>query len=331
MAELLSDFMDDTNDPSSDKISKSDLFDTVHSFFEIHSTHLHRLPVSSKDLQIDWLRAFLAVVDTGSMTSAAQQVARSQSAVSMQIKKLEESVGRPLLNRGKGTITLTPSGYDLLAHARKLMEIHSGALTALHRSGIEGRVTFGVPDDYVMVYLAPALRTFSSRFSEVDVSVVCEPSTVLSAKIERGEIDLALVSRDAPDRGEFLFKEDLIWVGSEQHAAWTRNPLPLAVHGLSSQLRGTVLSALEAQQREYRVVYNSPNVTGQLAMAESGLAVAVITRCTRPSGLKALDSRHGLPRLPAVDVVLLRSERSRRSKAVTAMHDHVRGSFSASS
>jgi DNA-binding transcriptional LysR family regulator len=285
--------------------------------------------MSSKDLQIDWLRAFLAVVDTGSMTAASIQVARSQSAVSMQIKKLEQSVGRPLLNRGSGAITLTPVGYDLLAHARRIMELHAGALTALHRSGIEGRVTVGVPDDYVMVYLAPALRTFSSRFSEVEVTVVCEPSTILGAKVERGEIDLALASGDVPGRGECLFKEDLIWVGSEQHAAWTRDPLPIAVHGLSSPLRTAVLSALEAQHRDCRVVYNSPNVTGQLAMADSGLAVAVVTRCTQPSWLKALDARHGLPRLPSVDVVLLRSDRSRRSKAVTAMQDHVRSALTA--
>ena len=109
----------------------------------------------SKDLQIDWLRAFLAVVDTGSMTAAAKQVFRSQSAVSMQIRKLEDSVGRSLLNRGAGPITLTPAGYDLLAHARRLMEIHAGALTALHGSGIGGRLSLGVPDDYVMTYLAP--------------------------------------------------------------------------------------------------------------------------------------------------------------------------------
>ena len=90
-----------------------------------------------------------------------------------------------------------------------------------------------------------------------------------------------------------------------------------------------MLSALDAQQRQYRVVYNSPNVTGQLAMAESGLAVAVVTRCTQPSGLKALDSRHGLPKLPSVEVALLRSERSRRSRAVTAMQEHIRGALAA--
>ena len=104
--------------------------------------------MSSKDLQIDWLRAFLAIVDTGSMTAAARQVSRSQSAVSMQLKKLEESIGRPLLNRSPRHMTLTPTGYDLLAHARKLLELHSNTLTALHGGGVSGRLTLGVPDDY---------------------------------------------------------------------------------------------------------------------------------------------------------------------------------------
>lgn len=277
----------------------------------------------SKDLQIDWLRAFLAVVDTGSMTAAAKQVFRSQSAVSMQIRKLEDSVGRSLLNRGSGTITLTPAGYDLLAHARRLMEIHAGALTALHGSGMGGRLSLGVPDDYVMTYLAPVLRTFASRYAEVEVTLVCEPSISLVAKVERGEIDLALVTRDLPNRGEFLFREDLMWVASEQHEVWKKHPLPIAVHGLDQQLRTTILAALAALQREYRVVYNSANVMGQLAMAGSGMAVAIITRCSLPQGLKVLDTRHGLPPLPTLDVAVVRSKQSKRSQAVDAMVEHV--------
>lgn len=277
----------------------------------------------SQDLQIDWLRAFLAVVDTGSMTAAARQVSRSQSAVSMQIKKLEESVGRPLLIRGAGTITLTTTGYDLLGHARKMMEIHASTLLALHGGKIAGRVTFGVPDDYAMSYLAPVLRTFVSRFSEVELNLVCEDSTSLLVKVERGDIDLALATRDRPNRGEFLFREELIWVGSDQHEAWKRTPLPIAVHELDSRLRSEILAALSAQERDYRVVYNSPNVMGQLAVAESGMAVAAITRCSLLPGLKLLDARNGLPALPPVEVVLLQSQQSRGSKAVAAMREHV--------
>ncbi len=108
-------------------------------------------------------------------------------------------------------------------------------------------------------------------------------------------------------------------------------PLPIAAHGWGNQLPGIVLSALQAQPREYRVIYNSPNVMGQPAMVESGLAVTVITQCSQPLALKALDTRRGLPRLPTMDAALLRSERSRRSKAVTAMHGHILESWRASS
>ncbi len=280
--------------------------------------------MQSKNLQIDWLRTFVAVVDTGSVTAAARHVSRSQSAVSMQLKKLEESVGRPLLNRGgPQQMSLTPTGFDLLGYARKLLELHSSALVAMHGGSISGRVRLGVPDDYAMAYIAPVLRTFSSRFFEIEVTLVCEPSTTLLTMLERGDIDLAVMSRDTPDRGELLFREALIWVGSERHEVWKRDPLPIAVHGIGRRLRAAVISAISAQQRDYRVVYASPNVLGQLAVAEGGMAVAVITRCCLPLNLKVLDGRNGLPDLPEVEVALVRSTHSTRSAAVDVMHEEV--------
>lgn len=279
--------------------------------------------MNSQDLQIDWLRAFLAVVDTGSMTAAARQVSRSQSAVSMQLKKLEDSVGRPLLNRGPRHLTLTPAGYDLLVHDRKLLELHARAVAALHGGGVSGRLTLGVPDDYAVTYLAPALPTFLTRHGEVDVTLVCEPSTSLLAMVEKGEIDLALATRAAPGQGEVLFHEALVWAGSDRHEVWKRDPLPIAVHELSDTLRAQVLQAIAARQRECKVVYNSPNVLGQLAAAECGLAVAVLTRSNVPASLKVLDARAGLPELPELDVVLLRGSQSERLPAVDALQEHL--------
>lgn len=279
--------------------------------------------MQSKDLQIDWLRTFVAVVDTGSVKAAARQVARSQSAVSMQLKKLEDSVGRSLLTRGPRQMTLTPTGYDLLGYARKLLEVHSAAVQTLHGGSVTGRVSLGVPDDYVTSYLAPVLSTFAGKHPAVEVTLSCEPSTVLLDRLQRDEIDLALMTRDRANRGELLFRESLIWVGAEPHRAWEREPLPIALHGIDNRLRTVVIAALSARQRSYRVVYNSPNLAGQLAIATSGLAVAVITRCSLPVGLKVLDSRHGLPELPEVEVVLVRSKESRRSTSVDALYEHV--------
>lgn len=279
--------------------------------------------MQSKDLQIDWLRTFLAVVDTGSVTAAARQVSRSQSAVSMQLKKLEDSVGRPLLNRESRQMTLTPTGFDLLGYARKLLEVHSNALIAMHGGNVSGRVSIGVPDDYALAYLTPMLRTFLNRFSDVEVTLACEPSTVLLVKLERGKVDLAVMTRDIPNRGVLLFREKLVWVGSEQHEVWKKDPLPIAVHGIDSHLRAAVIAAVSAQQRDYRIVYNSPNVMGQLAAAESGIAVAVITQCCLPASLKVLDERNGMPELPEVEVALVRSKHSKQSVAVDVIHEQV--------
>lgn len=287
--------------------------------------------MASRDLQIDWLRTFLAVVDTGSVTAAARQVSRSQSAVSMQLKKLEDCVGRPLLNRGPRQMSLTPVGVDLLGHARRLLELHSAAVDAMHGGRVSGHVTLGVPDDYVSTHLAPVLRTFAARFGQVEVTLVCEPSTALLDRLRRQEIDLALMSRDASHRGELLFRENLVWVASEQHEVWKQDPLPLAIHGIDRRLRTDIIAALAARQRTYRVVYNSPNVAGQLAIAESGIAVAVITRCSLGAGLKVLDDRHGLPDLPDVEVALVRSRHSKRSAAVDVMHEHIARSLRSAS
>ena len=122
---------------------------------------------------------------------------------------------------------------------------------------------------------------------------------------------------------ELLFREGLVWAGSDRHEVWKRDPLPIAVHDLSVTLRAQVLGAISAQQREYTVVYNSPNVLGQLVAVECGMAVAVLTRSNLPTSLKILDTRAGLPELPELEVVLMRSPRSKRLRAVDALHEHI--------
>ncbi|MEQ6291747.1 LysR family transcriptional regulator [Vogesella sp. GCM10023246] len=279
--------------------------------------------MNSTDLQLDWLRAFVTVVDSGSLTAAARQLYRSQSAISMQLKKLEDAAGRPLLARGPRHLVLTVAGSELLPHARRMLAVHAEALAVLHGPAVSGRISLGAPDDYAMAYLAPVLRTFSSRYPGVEITLVCEQSTVLIPRVERGELDLALVTRDQPQRGELLFREALLWVAAEEHEAWRREPLPIAVYEAGSRARNEALAAIEAQRRAYRIVYYSPNVAGQLAVAYSGMAVAVLSRCSLPPDLKVLDERHGLPPLPAQSVALIRSDASARSPAVDAMYEQL--------
>ena len=278
------------------------------------------------DFQIDWLRAFVAVVDAGSLSGAAPLVHRSQSAVSMQIKKLEAALGRPVLLRGPRHLEVTPAGAELLSYARRVLDLQAEAHAALFGPKLAGRVRLGVPDDYASAYLTPVLRSFSHRYQGVEIELTCEQSTSLIPRITRGELDLALVSQDKPQRGRFLFDEPLVWVGSPQFEVWRRDPLPIAVYESTSMARQATLAALGTRRRGYHLVYHSPSLAGQLAAVESGLAVAVLTRCSAPAHLQILQNlpaEFDLPPLASMNVAVLRSKVSLRSPAVDAMYEQM--------
>lgn len=242
----------------------------------------------------------------------------------MQIKKLESVLGKPVLLRGPRHMEITAAGTELLSYARRMLELQAQTQAALFGPQLEGRVRLGVPDDYAATYLTPVLRSFASRHLGVEIELTCEQSTSLIPKVMRGDLDLALVSRDKPQRGKLLFHEPLVWVGAAQFEVWRKNPLPIAVYESTSLARMEALSALAAKRRSYRVVYHSSSLAGQVAAVESGLAVAVLTRCSVPTSLQPLlnlPKEYALPALGSMDVAVFRSKVSQGSRAVDAMHD----------
>ena len=272
------------------------------------------------ELQTDWLRCFVAAVDAGSLSSAAPEIHRSQSAVSMQIKKLESAVGCPLMLRGPRQLQLTHEGQLLLGYARRILDLHGEAQAALHGEALSGLVRVGVPDDYASKYMTPALKRFAPRHGGVEIQLDCEQSTSLIPRVARGDLDLALVSRDHARRGTLLFHEPMVWVGSPQFDVWQRNPLPVAVYEEASPGRRSAIHSLALQGRPYKVVYNSASLAGQIAAVESGLAVAALTQCSAPPHLQVLGAEHGLGPLEPMQVAVVRSRASQGSKAVDSLH-----------
>jgi len=273
-----------------------------------------------RDLQIDWLKSFVAAVDAGTLSSAASEVHRSQSAMSMQLKKLESAAGCRLLVRGARQLQLTHEGQTLLGYARRMLDLHAEAQAALQGESVSGLVRLGVPDDYAGKYLTPALKRFAPRHGGVEIQLDCEQSTSLIPRVARGELDLALVSRDHVRRGTLLFHEPMVWVGSAQFDVWSRTPLPIAVYEEASLGRRSAIHSLALQGRPYKVVYNSSSLAGQIAAVESGLAVAALTQCSAPPHLQVLGTEHGLGPLEPMQVALYRSAASRGSKAVDSLH-----------
>src|ERR671929_54237 len=181
-------------------------------------------------LDIDQLRTFVAIADTGSFTRAADVVFKTQSAVSMQMKRLEERIGRPIFAREGRASKLTEDGERLLDYARRIVKLNVEALAAFDDKELTGRVRLGVPDDYADRYLPEIMARFSRAYPAVELTVLCEPSVDLAKRIEGNDIDLAIVTNCENIRPAEVFRrERLLWVTSGRHPTHKEQPLPLAL------------------------------------------------------------------------------------------------------
>ncbi len=181
-------------------------------------------------LDVDQLRTFLAIVETGSFTRAAEIVHKTQSAVSMQMKRLEERLERPIFARDGRASKLTEDGDRLLDYARRIVKLNVEALAAFSDFALTGRVRLGVPDDYADRYLPEIMARFSRAYPGVELSVICEPSLELVERIAENELDLAIITDCESSRPvESFRRERLLWVSSNRHTTHREEPLPLAL------------------------------------------------------------------------------------------------------
>ncbi|NHZ79157.1 LysR family transcriptional regulator [Massilia sp. CCM 8695] len=262
------------------------------------------------DLNLNQLRTFVAAADHMSFVGAADAVHRSQAAVSMQIMKLEETVGQALFARHTRRIELTAAGERLLPYARQMLALEAQALAALRTQEVVGRVVLGAPDDYVASLLPPVLERFTKLFANVEIELVCLQSTLLKPLLQKGQIDLAFVTRDDGLEGSLIRREAMVWVGSQRHAVWKKTPLPVALFDKGCVARAHTLAALDKCGRPYGATYSSPSLLGIVAMVDAGLAVAALAECSIPPHLVRLGEAEGLPPVEPLDVVLIRGRNS---------------------
>jgi DNA-binding transcriptional LysR family regulator len=273
-------------------------------------------------LDPDLLRAFVLIAEGRSFTEAASMVGRTQSAVSMQVKRLEETLGRKVLNRGKGgTIELTPHGEILLARARQILSLNDEVVASFRAPALAGTVRLGTPDDYAFGYLPPILKRFADTHPAVQVDVRCAPSSELIELLKEGQLDLTLSSDGHQPRHWptlELWRGPLVWVTSSRHAPHRLDPLPLALARVDSAAprncdwAGAATRALDRTGRRWRLAYSSESQIGTHAPVLAGLAVTISTLSWLPDGLRPLRPDEGLPSLPEFGIVLLKSRQPRR-------------------
>jgi DNA-binding transcriptional LysR family regulator len=279
-------------------------------------------------LDPELLRSFVAIAETGSFTAAGERVHRTQSAVSMQMKRLEELLGRQLFAKNGRGVALSPDGELFLGHARRVLHAHREAITAFDQAALDGRVIIGSPDDYASTFLPPVLARFAETHPRVEVEVVVDMSRNLIARIDEEEgPDMALVSQGSGESGgTIVHREPLVWAASAHHDCWRRDPLPLALFHQGCCFRKAALEALALQGRASRIAYTSVSIAGIYAALGSGLAVGPLLRSTVREGFRILGEAEGLPPLPQFGIVMLRTH-ARQSPILDALEQHILDSF----
>jgi len=274
-------------------------------------------------LDIRMLRSLVSVIETGSITETARRLGRTQPAITLQLKRLEELAGKPLFDHENRRMALTGDGDTVLTYAKSILRLHDELLSQLASPGIEGHVTLGTPDLYAAFLLPSILSIFRRAFPRIQVELNCSLSTPLVGLVRRGEVDVALVTRmNDFSGGQVVGQEQLVWMVGEKSSAHLETPAPLALLPEGNIYRDHAIAALERIRRRWRIACQSESVGGLQAAAFAGMAVTVLGRSALVANMRELTPAEGFPALPKVDLLLYRSHAA-TSKAAHALHDYL--------
>lgn len=277
------------------------------------------------DLQL--LRTFVLLVDSGSVSRVADIVGRTQPAISLQLRRLEGAAGCALFEGSLRHPVLSQKGEVLLAHARKLLELHDTAQAHLAVETVEGVVKLGCPDLYAGYFLPSILDGFSNNFPNVDLNIRCALSVKLTDEVKAGALDLAIATHTPETRRNLgvragLGFEQLAWFGAAGGQARHRRPLALAMLPAGNLYRDLALDALAQRRISTRIVSESESVSGLHSVTRADIAVTVLPAKTDLAGIERIDLDGDLPQLPTVELFLF-NRNPGASKAVDGLAEHI--------
>ncbi|MDE3027372.1 MAG: LysR family transcriptional regulator [Paracoccaceae bacterium] len=258
------------------------------------------------NLPTDLLRTFVAVVELGGHSRAGVLLGRSQPAISLQIRRLEELVRAPILAHEGRTIHPTPAGEALLSYAREMIRINDEAIRYFHRSDMSGVLRIGIPTDYAASFLQSTLTTFIRQHPEVELEIHCDLSRELQKQLSADRLDIIVATMQAA-RMPYLSRswmEQPIWVAGDGVKPSTTRPVPLGAHLEGCDYRSRMIEALDGMERRWRIVYSGPGIAGLQNAVMNGLCVTALTQATLLDGMRILTEEEGFPKLETLRVGL---------------------------
>jgi DNA-binding transcriptional LysR family regulator len=260
-------------------------------------------------LDLELLRSFVSVVDAGGFTRAGERIHRTQSTVSQQIKRLEDEIGQPLLDRNGKDVTPTEAGERLLSYARRLLSLAEEARDVVARPGHEGAVRLGIPEDFAAYRLAKLLATFARAHPNLRLDVRADQSLSLKRDLERGDLDLALFKRDAGENGAIaVWPEKVHWVTSKPHPVDAKiASVPLIGFPAGCLYRSRAIHALESAGRSWHMAYTSSSLAGIQAAVAAGMGLSILSEMAIQSDHRVLTAKEGFAPIEKTEVALMAS------------------------
>lgn len=261
----------------------------------------------TRTLDLGLLRCFVTIAETGSFTRAGDRLGRTQSTISLQVKRLEVQIGRAVFARTPRSLSLTPEGERLLGPARQLLRLNDAAIAELFEPDMTGRVRIGVPEDFATAHLPAVLSGFAKAHPLVELEVTCDLTLNLLDKFHEGAFDLVLVKREpsAQLEGVRVWREPLVWVARDQLAVAGQSTVPLVVSPEPCVYRKRAIDALEAVGRKWRVTYTSTSLAGSQSAVNEGLGITVLPREMVPPFLMPIVDDPDLPPLYDTEIALI--------------------------
>lgn len=256
-------------------------------------------------MDLDALRTFCAFVETGSFTRAAQQVCRTQSAVSMQMKKLEQELGNPLFIKQGRQLVLSSSGVHLASYAKQLLALHDEAYKQLKTGGGQTRVRLACPDDYTGTVLPKVVALLHKHIPQLDLQISCAPTNQLKTQLDQGLLDMVIATRSpSSEEGYFLESSKGVWVKSAEFNYQSAMTLPVAIFQRDCKFHQAAIEGLLKAERPFNIVACCGSLSALTALVKANLAVGVMAEVSNTQELVTVTDST-LPPLPVIDIVLL--------------------------
>ena len=281
-------------------------------------------PMKTVNLSADLLRTFVTVIDLGGFTKAGENLGRTQPAISLQIRRLEELVGVKLIDTVGKQLRITSEGEILSVYARQILSLNDEAASNISHRAVSGVLRVGLPTDYAASYLQGFLTEYAQLNPEVRFEILCDLSNALLDKLRQDDLDI-VIAMTTEHLSQFLARawiERPIWVAAKDSEIYRETPTPLIVHKEGCEYRNRMIEALQAQHRPWRIAYSSPGISSLQNAIEAGFGVSALTRRTLTHDMRILDETDGYPALTNIRVGLY-YKHSRQNDAGLLLVNHL--------